>query len=345
MINQTINKLVLVPVALALFLPGITRVWAKDAVALNKTTVLDRVEASVNSTPILLSDVQKFRKVEKLRGQLDPLFAGTPLATDGAAAQQADIVSFLIDEKLISQQFPTGDTEVEQEVNSIQKNNKIDREGLKQALSDQGYTFNEYFDLIRSSASKRNLIDRDIRSKVAISDDDIRNYFYNHYAKDTSTPRAFHIQIIAVSSKNYKQPKAAYDAALKGLNDVKNGEAFGEVAKRVSDDSTASAGGDLGTLSEDQILPAIRDRVKKLEPGKVSEIFEIGSPPTYTFLKLVDIKTTDSSQFEKMKETIRSQLTAQEFQHQISLWLERQRQVAFIHRAGENSAKELKSVP
>jgi peptidyl-prolyl cis-trans isomerase SurA len=310
-----------------------------------KSTTLDRLEASVNSTPILLSDVKNFRKAEKLREQLDPLFAGTPLANQGGSAPTAEIVNFLVDEKLISQQYPTGDAEVEQEINSIQKNNKIDRESLKQALLEQGYSFSEYFELIRSSASKRSLIDRDIRSKVVISDDDIRNYFYNHYAKDSATPRAFHIQIVSVSSKNYKSTKAAYDVALKGLNDARNGESFEEIAKRVSDDPTASSGGDLGTLTEDQILPAIRDRVRKLNPGQISEIFETGNPVSYTFLKLVDVKTTDSSQLEKMKEGIRNQLVTQEFQHQISLWLERQRQTAFIHRAGEDFAKELKLAP
>jgi peptidyl-prolyl cis-trans isomerase SurA len=344
MIKKTIQTLIWAPVSLVLLQPEISWVWAKDAPT-KKSFILDRLEASVNSTPILLSDVQNFRKAEKLREQLDPLFAGTPLANQGSSAPTAEIVNFLVDEKLISQQYPTGDTEVEQEINSIQKNNKIDREGLKQALLDQGYGFSEYFDLIRSSASKRSLIDRDIRSKVVISDDDIRNYFYNHYAKDSTTPRAFHIQIISVSSKNYKSPKAAYEVAIKGLNDARKGESFEEVAKQISDDPTASSGGDLGTLSEDQILPTIRDRVKNLQPGQFSEIFETGNPVSYTFLKLVDIKTTDSSQLEKMKDGIRNQLVTQEFQHQISLWLERQRQSAFIHRAGEDFAKELKLAP
>src|SRR3954470_7538215 len=89
-------------------------------------TVLDRLEASVNASIILLSDVRRFRETLKLRAQLDPLFAGTTIASKGAASTDREIVDFLVNEKLISSQFPATDGEVEQEINSIQANNHID---------------------------------------------------------------------------------------------------------------------------------------------------------------------------------------------------------------------------
>lgn len=302
--------------------------------------LLDRLEASVNSSLILLSDVRKFRETAKLRQQLDPLFAGTSVAAKGEGASTSEIVSFLIDEKLILQQFPVGDAEVETEINSIQANNRISREQLRSALKEQGFDFEDYFELIRSSASKRNLIDRDIRTKVTISDDDVKNYFYNHYAKSASTPSAYKLQMITVSPKNYKTPAAAKDVAQRALNDIRSGEDFAEVAKRSSDGPTASSGGDLGVLTDDQISPTIRDQVKKLKIGEVSDVF--GSPQAgFNIIKLVDVQTAENNRMEKMKEEIRAQLTASEYQHQIQLWLERMRQTAFVHRAGEASVAGL----
>lgn len=313
-------------------------------VAAAAPVLLDRLEASVNSSLILFSDVRKFRETLKLRQQLDPLFAGTAIAAKGTNAATPEIIAFLIDEKIILQQFPVTDAEVESEVNSIQSNNHIDRTQLKTALSEQGFVFDDYFELIRSSASKRNLIDRDIRTKVTISDDDIKNYFFNHYAKEASTPSAFHLQIISVSAKNYKNASAAKNVATRALNDIKGGESFDEVAKRSSDGPTASSGGDLGVVSEEQISPAFRDQVKKLKIGQVSDVF--GTPQTgYSIIKLVDVQTADNSRLDKMKDQIRGQLTATEYQHQISLWLERQRQTAFIHRAGESGTAGLPQAP
>jgi peptidyl-prolyl cis-trans isomerase SurA len=309
---------------------------ASLAAATARAALLDRLEASVNASLILLSDVRKFRETEKLRQQLDPLFAGTSIASKGKDASNGEIVSFLIDEKIILQQFPVADAEVETEINSIQSNNRISREQLKSALAEQRFAFEDYFELIRSSASKRNLIDRDIRTKVTISDDDVKNYFYNHYAKSASAPSAYKLSMITVSTRNYKSPAAAKAVAQRALADIKAGESFEEVAKRASDGPTASNGGDLGVVSDDQVSPQIREQVKKLKIGEVSDVF--GSPQAgFNILKLLDVQTADDTRMDKMKEEIRGQLTAAEYQHQIQLWLERMRQTAFIHRAGESS--------
>jgi peptidyl-prolyl cis-trans isomerase SurA len=304
-------------------------------VSFARAETIEKLEASVNSSIILLSDVVKFRETMKLRAQLDPLFTGTQIAADGPNAKTKDIVDFLVDEKLISQLYPATDSEVEQEINSIQSNNHIDREALKHALGEQGFTFEQYFDLIRISLSKRNLIDRDIRTKVSISDDDVKNYFYNHYAKTAAIPMAYKIGLITISDSNYRTSAAAKDVAESALKAIRGGEAFEDVAKRVSDDANAASGGDLGTLAEDQMSPVIREHATKLQVGQVSDVFS--GNDSYMILKLSDLKSSDTERLEKMKDEIRNQLFSAETQHQILLWLERQRQDAFIHYAGDPS--------
>lgn len=301
---------------------------------------LDGLAASVNKDLILKSDLEGFRKVIPLRIQLDPLFSGTPLAAKGHAASNQEISDFLIDEALITQQFPVTDLETEQEINSIQSSNHIDRAELKRALTEQGFTFDQYFKLIQKSSSKRNLIDREIRTRVNISDDDVKNYFFNHYAKTSAEAhRSYHLQMITISNSTYKTPALANSTAIQALKDIKRGEPFEEVAKRVSDDATAPAGGDLGTVNEDQISPAIREQVKNLQIGEVSPILGSTAQGRMFILKLKDVKSTETERFEKMKDEIRNKLAANEYQHQISLWLERKRQSAFIHKEGEPFAQ------
>src|SRR4051794_31516326 len=77
------------------------------------TRLIDRLDASVNFSLILHSDVAKFRETEKLRTQLDPLFSGTALAGKSGRASDSEIIEFLIDERIISQAFPIADAEVE----------------------------------------------------------------------------------------------------------------------------------------------------------------------------------------------------------------------------------------
>lgn len=298
---------------------------------------VDRLEASVNSSLILLSDVAQFRDALKLRSQVDPLFAGTSLAANGATAKVADIVSFLINEKLIAQQFPIKDEEVEQEINSIQTANHTTRSGLVALLKDQGFSFEDYRELMRMSAAKRNLIDRDIRTKVTISEDDVKNYFYNHPSSASVRPVAYHLQLITVTIQNYKSFTAARETAQRAHEQLKNGESFEEIAKRFSDNESSSSGGDLGVLTDDLISPIIKEQLKKLHIGQVSDVFGGQAAGVFYIIKLVDLKSSESEHYDKMKDEIRNQLTATEYQHQITLWLERQRQSAFIHMAGEPS--------
>ena len=313
---------------------GVSQAWAAPA-------VLDRLEASVNSDIILYSDIQKFKKTLKLRSQIDHVFRESSLAAKGEGASEKDITDFLVDEHLITQAFPVTDSEVEQQVNSIQSNIHADRTKLRSILAEEGFAFEDYFELIRASTAQNNLIDREIRSKVTISDDDVRNYFYNHYAKQSTVPVAYHLGVVAVSLKSFKNTPAAHDAAARALESIRGGEAFEEVARRVSDDASASGGGDLGEMTDDQMSPAMRDQAKKMKVGQVSDIFGGTTAGSFYILKLFSAKTADNDRYAKMEEEIRGQLTATEYEHQISLWLTRQRQKAFIHRAGEPSVAGL----
>ena len=312
----------------------IVTIFAGSAFAAPK--VLDRLEASVNSSLILLSDVQKFRKTMKLRLQIDPLFRGSALAAKGASASDADIVEFLIDEKIILQKYPVNDSEVEQQINDIQGRNHIDRQQLKSAIASEGFSFDDYFELTRAGWSKKNLIGSDIQTKVTISDDDVKNYYVNHYNKGGGNgPRTYHIQIISVSGSSFKNLEAAKDVALRAQKALKSGESWDEVSKRFSDHPSAQTGGDLGTMTEDQMNASIRGVVKKLQVGQISEIQGGEKSGGYFILRLSDASNSDTAGLDRVKDEIKEQLLASEYQHQIQLWLERQRQAAFIHRAGE----------
>ncbi len=305
------------------------------------SVLIDRLESAVNNEQILHSDVEYFRKTLLLRSQLDPMFANTPLANK-EIVKDDDILQFLIDEKIITQAFPIKDAEVEQQISSIESTNRISRRELKDTLSDQGFSFNDYFELIRINLSKRNLIDREIRVKINITEDDVKNYFFNKHLKSSSLPVSYHIKIISVSPSNYKTAQAAKAVTLQAKNSIDAGEPFEAVAKRVSDDNSATTGGDLGKLEEDKLSPLFKNTINKMKIGEVSDV--VGSAETnFYILKLTDISSTDPEKFKSTKDEIRNFLYSQEYQNQITLWLERQRQNAYIHKAPDaNTPKRQK---
>ena len=297
--------------------------------------VIERLEAAVNNQVVLKSDIARFRKTIPLRAQLDPLFNGSPLALEGVNATDATILEFLIDERIILQQFPMADTEVDQEINSIQANNHISREQLKQAIGAQGFDFEDYYSLIRVGAAKRNLIDREIRTKVSVSEDDVRNYYMNVYAKGKPVPQAYQIEIIT------QKDRSKIESALQEL---RNGAVFSEIAKKYSDDETASAGGVLGTFTDEQMNKGIRSEIKKLKVGETSKI--LGTQKSkYFFLRLAAVQAADDQRMKQVSDQIRAQLSGGEYQRQLQLWLERQRQTSFIRHAGEPAIAGLPKGP
>ena len=252
------------------------------------------------------------------------------MAKKGENISQIEVVDALINNNLIEKDIPKTDAEVEQEINTIQNAGHIDRNTLKLALQKEGYEFSDYFDLIREASSKKELIGREIQPKVSISEDDIKNYYFNHLPKNSISHRAFHLQLISVNPKNYKIASAATKTAQDALKKVRQGESFEEVAKRISDDATAPQGGDLGFIDEDQMSPVIKESTKNLQIGQVTDIFTDVNG-RHLILKLVDIRSNETEQLEKMKDEIRAQLMAKEYEQQIKLWVERKRQSAVIH--------------
>ena len=112
---------------------------------------------------------------------------------------------------------------------------------------------------------------------------------------------------------------------------LRSGDSFEDVARRFGDD-TAQGAEDVGPIAEDQMTPLIRSQIKKLKVGGVSPVFG-DAASRLLIVKLSDISAGDDSRLAAAREEIRNRLAAQEYEHQIRLWLDRQEQRASIHRA------------
>ena len=126
--------------------------------SMSHAEVVDRIEAIVNKKAIYKSDVDQFKILKPLRSKIDPIFGNDPIAKL-ANPTDLEIVNYLIDESIVVEKFPVQDSEVEQEINGIQANLKIDRDALRAAIVREGFKFEDYFKLMRISLAKRQLLD------------------------------------------------------------------------------------------------------------------------------------------------------------------------------------------
>jgi tetratricopeptide (TPR) repeat protein len=85
-----------------------------------------------------------------------------------------------------------------------------------------------------------------------------------------------HLQIIVVSSQK---------EAEQVLAQLRRGEDFAELARKLSTDSTAADGGEMGRVDPSTLRSEIRDAVKNLQPGQLSPIVRL--PSGFAILKAV----------------------------------------------------------
>jgi peptidyl-prolyl cis-trans isomerase SurA len=295
--------------------------------ATSKAELVDRVEAIVNKSPIFRSDMDQFRSLIPLRAKIDPLFSSEPLSRK-AKPTDADILNFLIDESIIMSKFPVTDAEVEQEISGIQNNFKIDRETLKAAMLREGFSFEDYFKMMRISVAKKQLISREINNKAAVSDDDVKAEYNRARAGLKSFRGTFQISLIRITKSNYKTASAAREEGLHALEEIKAGKSFEEVAKAYSNDPSLESGGDLGFLSYSEMSPLLQREVQKLGPGRISGLIEDKSD--FLVVRVGEVRADVDEDFEREKESIRARLKNAELQHQVRIWLDRERSVNFV---------------
>lgn len=196
-------------------------------------------------------------------------------------------------------------------------------------LKEKQITLDDFKREIRRSLTVDKVLNKEITSKINISDQDISDYYKAHTAEFNFVEPQYHLARILVSPlPNPQAPnnKAQNDTEARKkiqtiLNRLDSGDDFATLAANFSEDTeTAANGGDLGFIPESSLRnpstdPATRDAVMKLEPGQHTQILPWQNPATkqligYQIVKLVSREPAGQRTLAdpRVKEAIRSQL-------------------------------------
>ena len=172
-------------------------------------------------------------------------------------------------------------------------------------LADRGMTLDQYRAELETDLYMDQIIKKEIEPKIKIPENETRDYYEKNKNKFESQEKV-RASIILLKF-NPSQGKAGEQKALKKfesiLDQIRNGADFAAMAKKFSEDSLASKGGDLGFFTKKQMLPAFSNRAFKMKDGEVSDIFRTGHG--FHVLKVTDKKPAGASPFEAEKEKIK----------------------------------------
>ena len=254
------------------------------------------VAATVNGRPVLLADVERTYKSQfpgKGEGESD----------DQIQLRRLEILRSLIDNEIMLQRAEKGglvatDADVEARLNELKT--PYTKEEFDNQLKQWGLTLAELKARIRKDESVKKLFNKDITSKINISDTDVAAFYNsNRGSFNLPEPQVHMAQIVVTpradpNVRNLKNDKAkSEEEAARKVKAIearlRQGEDFAMVAQNYSEDpQTTPNGGDLGFLPEsslDKTSPELRKLVLALLPGQLSPILHTNEG--YRILKMI----------------------------------------------------------
>jgi peptidyl-prolyl cis-trans isomerase SurA len=285
------------------------------------------VAASVNGRKIYNADVEKYYE-NQTAGSDQQLPSG-----EQATNLRLSILRQLIDNEILMQRAEklgllATDDEVDRKLAEIKS--PYTKEEFDARLKEKKLTLDDFKRDLRRSLTVDKVLNKEVTSKINISDQDITGYYNAHKAEFNLIEPQYHLAHIIVTVApnpqvhNLKNDKAQNEAEARKkiqmlLNRLDSGDDFATLAMNYSEDSeTSGNGGDLGFAPESSLKntdPATRDTVMKLKPGQYSPIITVVNPMTkqlvgFRIVKLIAKEPAGQRELSdpRVQEAIRSQL-------------------------------------
>jgi len=245
--------------------------------------------ATVNAKEITRTELEKYYKSTVGDAPREP------------SAEQADIVRLnvlrqLIDDEIIQQRaaklnLAASDEDVNARLTDMKA--PYTQEEWDKQLKQRNLTIDDLKRDIRRSLTKTKLLNREIESKINITDAEITSYYNSNKSEFNLIEPRYHLAQIVVSCSppqqggnlpTHRPPNEA--EALKEIQTIHNrlesGEDFGALATQFSENPNSNQnGGDMGFWTETQLHadPDIYNAVTRLKPGQITDSVPIYDSP------------------------------------------------------------------
>ncbi len=299
-----------------------------------KAEVVDRIIAIVNDDIILQSEYEAFVKpIEKrIRQQVLPEEKQHKLIRQ----MRVQVLDQLIDKKLAEQQIKklnivVSEQEIDNSLERIKQANFYTDEELLQILEQDGVTLQQYREEIKSQIERARLVSYEVRSKIVITDDDIKRYYEQNKDKYGGKVRLHlrHIlMVVPPGADSYEQ-----DQVLKRMQRVHRkllqGEQFQELARLYSESPVAAEGGDLGLIDPQNLDESIKKAIESLKEGEFSSVLK--TDQGYQIFYLEKRVTTDRKTLDMVRDEIRRTLYNRIVDKKYKQWLKELKARSHIH--------------
>ena len=296
-----LSRLVLPLLVLALAAPALAqapapaRPAARAAAPVSRAPIvpLDRVIAVVNDEAITQWDLAEQRRIVLQQ-----------MKASNVPAPPQDVLDKQVLERLITERallqhakengIRVDDTTVERTIGRVAEENKVSAEEFRKVLERENIPYANYREDIRRQLLIQRVRDREVDSKLSVSDAEVDNYLatVNAQAGGENEYLLSHIYVTLPEQASADQIEARRRRAEEALAEVKSGKAFAQVAASFSDAPDALQGGSLGWRTPARLPSVFADYVRNMKKGDVSTVLR--SPGGFHVVKLDDLRSRNA---------------------------------------------------
>ncbi|HUY12799.1 MAG TPA: peptidyl-prolyl cis-trans isomerase [Terriglobia bacterium] len=293
--------------------------------------IIERIIARVNNEIVTMHQFESQR--DKLREQLGQQYSGAELE-DQFKEQSKNLLRDLIDQDLMVEKAKdlniNADTDVVKRLDQIRAQmNLATINDLEKEVEKQGIIWEDFQDNIRRNLLMQRVIEREVGSRIIITDADGRKYFESHQ-KEFDSPGGVRLAEILVATDKHP-PTQAQKLADEALAAIKAGGKWEDLVKKYSDDSSAQNGGDVGFFKDGTLLPAISSAVQHLDVNETSGI--IHTKYGYMIAKVLERRSPGAPKFEEVRTDVENVLYQKQMQPALRDYLYNLRKESYIFLA------------
>jgi peptidyl-prolyl cis-trans isomerase SurA len=286
----------------------------------------EEVAATVGGRKIYRADIEKYYQNQTSGSDQQPV-------GEQATSLRLSILRELIDNEILMRRAEklgllATDEDVERKLNEIRS--PYTKEEFDARLKEKKITLDDFKRDLRRSLTVDKVINKEVTSKINVSDQDVSNYYSAHKSEFNLIEPQYHLAQIVVTTApnpqvhNLKNDKAQNEADARKkiqmiINRLDSGDDFATLAMNYSEDTdTSGNGGDLGFTPESSLRntdPTTRDIVTKLKPGQYSPVIAVTNPASkqlfgFRIVKLVAKEPAGQRELgdPRVQQAVRTQL-------------------------------------
>jgi len=283
--------------------------------------VIDRIVAIVNDDIITLVQLNKetalyIKNIES---------SGYPDEKKKEMMQEIHkkMLNAMIDQSLTQQEakkyhINVSDTAIDNAVENVKKAKSLSQEEFEYALEQEGLTLKEYRENIKKQILQSKLINRAVKSKVIITESDIKKLYEANIEKYSGTKKYHLRNILMADEDEIKEIKKKLD----------ENKEFITLAKKYSIAPNAQDGGDLGTFDIRNFSESIKESISKLDKGGFTDV--ISTAQGFQIFYVEDIVLESAKTYEEAYDEIHEILYREQVEKKFDTWLESLKKKAHI---------------